>query len=306
MYIEEVQTVTVKKKHIRRSLGERIFNFVNCAVLFALAFIMLYPFWDLVVTSISPIAFANKSGLKLWPAGGVTWEAYAKVFAGTTIYTAYKNTILRTLIGTSISIVMYFCAAYPLAKKELPFRRFFTIFFLIPMFFSGGMVPEYLVYKELGIYNTLWALILPALMSTYNLLIVRNFVAGLPDSLEESARIDGANFPVILFRIVMPLSLPVLATVSLWVAVAHWNAWYDATVYVRGKDLLVLQKHLRDLLITAKEVASGSDSVSGSEAMSPRSVEAATTLISIGPILVVYPFVQRYFVKGVMVGSVKG
>lgn len=294
-----------KSNHIHRSLGDRVFNWTNAIILFVLAFIMLYPFWDMAVMSISPLAFANKSGLKLWPMGGVTWEAYRQVFSTTTVLTAYKNTIIRTVVGTSISIVLYFCAAYPLGKKELPFRRTLSLYFLIPMFFTGGMVPEFLTYKEIGIYNTIWALILPALMTTYNLLIVRNFVAGIPESLEESARVDGASFAVILFQIIIPLSMPVLATVALWVAVAHWNAWYDATVYVRSKDLIVLQKYLRDLLITAKEAANG-DSVSGGEAMATRSVEAATTLVAIGPILITYPFIQRYFVKGVMVGSVKG
>ena len=295
-----------KSNHIHRSLGDRAFNWVNAIILFLLAFIMLYPFWDMAVMSVSPLAFANKTGLKLWPMGGVTFEAYQQVFSTPLVLTAYKNTIIRTLVGTSISIVLYFCAAYPLGKKELPFRRTLSLFFLVPMFFSGGMVPEYLVYKEIGIYNTIWALILPSLMTTYNLLIVRNFVSGLPDSLEESARVDGASFAVILFQIIIPLSLPVLATVALWVAVAHWNAWYDATVYVRGKDLIVLQKYLRDLLITAKEAAAGGDSVSGGEAIATRTVEAATTLVAIGPILITYPFIQRYFVKGVMVGSVKG
>ena len=294
-----------KSNHIHRSLGDRAFNWTNAIILFVMAFVMLYPFWDMAVMSISPLAFANKSGLKLWPLGGVTLEAYRQVFATNIVITAYKNTIIRTVVGTSISIVLYFCAAYPLGKKELPFRRTLSLYFLIPMFFTGGMVPEFLTYKEIGIYNTIWALILPSLMTTYNLLIVRNFVSGLPDSLEESARVDGASFAVILFQIIIPLSMPVLATVALWVAVAHWNAWYDATVYVRDKNLVVLQKYLRDLLITAKEAANG-DSVSGGEAIATRSVEAATTLVAIGPILITYPFIQRYFVKGVMVGSVKG
>ena len=294
-----------KSNHIHRSLGDRVFNWTNAIILFVLAFIMLYPFWDMAVMSISPLAFANKSGLKLWPLGGVTLEAYRQVFSTNIVITAYKNTIIRTVVGTSISIVLYFCAAYPLGKKELPFRRTLSLYFLVPMFFTGGMVPEFLTYKEIGIYNTIWALILPSLMTTYNLLIVRNFVSGLPDSLEESARVDGASFAVILFQIIIPLSMPVLATVALWVAVAHWNAWYDATVYVRDKNLVVLQKYLRDLLITAKEAANG-DSVSGGEAIATRSVESATTLVAIGPILITYPFIQRYFVKGVMVGSVKG
>ena len=294
-----------KSNHIHRSFGDRAFNWTNAIILFAMAFVMLYPFWDMAVMSISPLAFANKSGLKLWPLGGVTFEAYRQVFSTNIVITAYKNTIIRTVVGTSISIVLYFCAAYPLGKKELPFRRTLSLYFLVPMFFTGGMVPEFLTYKEIGIYNTIWALILPSLMTTYNLLIVRNFVSGLPDSLEESARVDGASFAVILFQIIIPLSMPVLATVALWVAVAHWNAWYDATVYVRDKNLVVLQKYLRDLLITAKEAANG-DSVSGGEAIATRSVESATTLVAIGPILITYPFIQRYFVKGVMVGSVKG
>lgn len=292
------------RNHRRHSVGQISFRIVNGLILAFLAFIMLYPFWDLLVVSISPSTYAARSGLKLWPVEGVSSAAYRTVLVNPKVLLAYRNTIFRTVIGTVASILMYFMAAYPLSKPTLPFRRFFNLFYLIPMFFAGGLIPEYLNLSTLGLIDTIWVLILPCLMSTYNLLIVRNFVAGIPESLEESARVDGASFVRILFHIIMPLSLPVLATVALWVAVGHWNAWYDAMVYTHRNDLVVLQRYLRDLILTARE--STNDSISGAEAVLPRQIEAATTLVALGPILLTYPFVQKYFVKGVMVGSVKG
>lgn len=300
---ESNMTTKIRNRR-RRSVGEVSFRIINGLILIFLAFIMLYPFWELLVVSISPSTYAARSGLKLWPVEGISGAAYKTVLANSRVLLAYKNTIFRTVVGTVAAILMYFMAAYPLSKQCLPFRRFFNLFYLIPMFFSGGLIPEYLNLNSLGLIDTIWVLILPCLMSTYNLLIVRNFVAGIPESLEESARVDGASFVRILFHIIMPLSLPVLATVALWVAVGHWNAWYDAMVYTHRQDLIVLQRYLRDLILTARE--STNDSISGAESVLPRQIEAATTLVALGPILLAYPFVQKYFVKGVMVGSVKG
>lgn len=290
--------------HIRQSHSSRFFHGINAAVLLIMALLMLYPMWDSVVVSISPAAYASKGGLKLWPAGGISFGAYEYVLSTTAVRIGYRNTVFRTVVGTAISMVIYFMAAYPLSKKALPLRRFWSLFFLIPMFFSGGLIPEYLLVKSLGLLDNIWAYILPCLMGTYNLLIVRNFISAIPDSLEESARVDGANFFVILFKIIVPLSLPVLATVALWVAVGHWNAWFDAQIYCRDKNLITLSKYLRETLITARDASS--DSVSGAEAVISRSVEGASIIVAIAPILCVYPFAQRYFVKGVMVGSVKG
>lgn len=289
---------------IRQSPTSRVLHVINAGILLFLAVIMLYPMWDAVIVSISPAAYASRGGLKLWPAGGISLSAYEYVLSTNSVRIGYRNTIFRTVVGTSISMVMYFMAAYPLSKKVLPLRRFWSLYFLIPMFFSGGLIPEYLLVKSLGLLDNLWAYVLPCLMGTYNLLIVRNFISAIPDSLEESARVDGANFFVILFRIIIPLSLPVLATVALWVAVGHWNAWFDAQIYCRNKQLITLSKYLRETLITARDASS--DSVSGAEAVVSRSVEGASIIVAIAPILCVYPFAQRYFVKGVMVGSVKG
>ena len=203
------------RNRIRQSPASRVLHVINAGILLFLAVIMLYPMWDAVIVSISPAAYASRGGLKLWPAGGISLSAYEYVLSTNSVRIGYRNTIFRTVVGTSISMVMYFMAAYPLSKKVLPLRRFWSLYFLIPMFFSGGLIPEYLLVKSLGLLDNLWAYVLPCLMGTYNLLIVRNFISAIPDSLEESARVDGANFFVILFRIIIPLSLPVLATVAL-------------------------------------------------------------------------------------------
>lgn len=190
-------------------------------------------------------------------------------------------------------------------KKDLPLRNIITVFLVIPMFFTGGLVPDFLLINSLGLYDTLWALILPILISTYNVLIMRNFIMSIPESLEESALVDGANFFTILFRIIIPLSKPILATIALWVAVRHWNAWFDAHIYTRSNKRVVLQLILRRVIIE-HDNAEITDTLQGDEGVITKTMEAATVLVAIGPIIAVYPFLQKYFVKGVMIGSVKG
>lgn len=269
-----------------------------------LAFIMIYPFWELLVVSFSPAEEASRIGLKLIPRG-FTLEAYKRLFQSKMIGYGYYNTIMRTVIGTSMSVVLCFTMAYPLSKKDLPLRNIITVFLVIPMFFTGGLVPDFLLINSLGLYDTLWALILPILISTYNVLIMRNFIMSIPESLEESALVDGANFFTILFRIIIPLSKPILATIALWVAVRHWNAWFDAHIYTRSNKRVVLQLILRRVIIE-HDNAEITDTLQGDEGVITKTMEAATVLVAIGPIIAVYPFLQKYFVKGVMIGSVKG
>lgn len=286
------------------ALGERVFHIFNYCFLAFLAIIMLYPFWELIVVSFSHAEEATKLGLKVIPRG-FTLEAYYRIFQSKVIGYGYINSITRTVIGTLISVFMYFCTAYPLAKKNLPGRNVFTIYYLVPMFFGGGLIPNFLLVRNLGIYDTIWALIVPGLMTTYNLLIMRNFIMSIPDSLEESALIDGASFFTVMVRIIIPLSMPILATIALWVAVHHWNSWFDAMIYTRSNKNTVLQLILRRVLIehNSSEVT---DSLQGNEAIVTKTMEAATVLVTIGPIVAVYPFLQKYFIKGVMVGSLKG
>jgi len=173
------------------------------------------------------------------------------------------------------------------------------------MFFGGGLIPNFLLIKDLHIFDTIWALILPMLLSTYDILIMRNFIISIPDSLEESALVDGASFFTILLKIIIPLSKPILATIALWVAVRHWNSWFDAMTYTRSNEHVVLQLILRRMLIEQNN-AEIADTLQGNEGIVTKTMEAATVLVAIGPIVITYPFLQKYFIKGVLVGSVKG
>jgi putative aldouronate transport system permease protein len=290
-----------RSKNTRRTAA---FDVMNAAFLSLLAFLMIYPFWEMLVLSFTPATQASELGFKIVPTG-FTLEAYRRIFASKVMGYGYFNTIFRTVVGTAIAVFLCFCTAYPLAKKTLPARRTLTVFYLIPMFFGGGLIPEFLLVKGLGLFDTIWALILPCLLGTYNLLIMRNFLMTIPESLEESARVDGAGVFTVLVRIVIPLSMPILATIALWVAVMHWNAWFDAMIYTRSNTKVVLQLLLRRVLIEDK-VEGITDSLQGDEGVITRTMEAATILVTIGPIVAAYPFLQKYFIKGVLVGSLKG
>jgi putative aldouronate transport system permease protein len=285
----------------------RLFDVFNYAFLTILGLAMLYPFWETLVVSVMPPDQAISLGLKVFPRV-IRWEAYRMAFSSKLIRYGYLNTILRTSVGTVLTVFLSFCTAYPLAKRQLPARKAFTIFYLIPMFFQGGLIPSYLLVRSLGMINTRWALIVPVLLGTYNLLIMRNFIMSIPESVEESASLDGASFFRILVSLIIPLSVPIMATIALWVAVSHWNAWFDAMIYVRDETKTVLQLVLRRVVIDqdTTAMAENSDSVTRGESVVSASVQAATVIVSIGPILLSYPFVQRYFVKGIMIGSLKG
>ncbi|WP_248930082.1 carbohydrate ABC transporter permease [Paenibacillus hamazuiensis] len=288
----------------KTSTGEAGFQVFNYSFLAFIAFLMIYPFWELLIVSVSPAVEASKIGLKLIPRG-FTLEAYRMVFESKLIVYGYFNSIFRTVVGTSITVFLCFLTAYPLAKKMLPARNAFTVYYLIPMFFSGGLVPNFLLIKSLGLLDTIWALIIPTLLSTFQILIMRNFIMSLPESLEESALVDGAGFFTILLRIVIPLSMPIFATVALWEAVAHWNSWFDAMIYTRSNRNVVLQLLLRRVLIEHNNEGI-TDSLQGDEGVVTKTVEAATVLVTIGPVILMYPFLQKYFIKGVLIGSLKG
>jgi len=269
-----------------------------------MALIMIYPFWELFIVSISPAEEASKTGLKIIPQG-FTLEAYKEVFQSEQIWYGFMNTIFRTVVGTTISVFLYFCTAYPLSKKNLVGRNWITVFFLIPMFFGGGLIPNFLLVRSLGLFDTIWALIIPSLFSTFHILVMRNFLMSIPASLEESAFIDGAGPFTVLTKIIIPLSKPVLATVGLWVAVNHWNSWLDAMIYTSSNENVVLQTIVRRVLIE-EDSAGITDSLTGDEGIVSKTMEAATVLLCIGPIILAYPFLQKYFVKGVLTGSLKG
>ncbi|MCK5129443.1 MAG: carbohydrate ABC transporter permease [Clostridiales bacterium] len=274
-----------------------------------LAISILLPFVNMMAISFSPSYVATKGGLHLWPEDFTT-DNYYKVFINKFIWSGYKNTIIRTLITTPATVLVTAFAAYPLAKKFFPHRSFWTFIIVFTMFFSGGLIPNYLLVKDLGMMNTLAAIIVPGLTGAYVIVIMRNFFQSLPEEIEESCMIDGAGRWRIFFQIVIPLSTPIIATISLWTAVATWNEWFSVLLYIQDVDKFVLQIVLRRIIIVGTQeimdTSTGGTFLVEETLASPEGLKAAATFVAIFPILCTYPFIQRYFVKGIMIGSLKG
>lgn len=290
----------------KKTYSEMIFDSFNDILMVILLFLFIFPFWYELVLSFSSPLSATKLGLKLFP-GEIVFSAYSEVLHSNEVMVGYFNTILRTVTGTALTLLITYCGAYSLSRKELPFRNILTILILFTMFFSGGLIPSYFLVRSLGLINSRWALILPVLTSAWNLILTRNFIMSLPKELEESAFIDGATPINIVFKIMLPLSTPILAVLAVWTAVFHWNAWFDAMIYVRDSNKMVLQLLLRKILIDqTSEIMTSGVLMKTTAHTTPETVKAATIMVSIGPIILVYPFVQKYFVKGIMIGSLKG
>ncbi|MDQ1912684.1 carbohydrate ABC transporter permease [Paenibacillus sp. GD4] len=290
----------------RLSKPERVFQYVNLAVITFFCITVLYPFLHVLSVSLSTPSEAIRPGIHLYPKE-FTFAAYEQALQTKGIWMGYYNTIFRTVVGTLLSLIVMTMGAYALSKKYLPHRGFYTMFIVITMFFSGGLIPTFLLIRGLGLYDSLWALIIPGLINTFYMLIMRNFFLGLPQELEDSAKMDGAHDFQILFRIVLPISKPILATISLWLAVHHWNEWFQGLIYIQDQSKLVLQIYLRRLIVESSDLETKQlmDQASEQEVVA-ESVKAAVLMIATLPILVVYPFIQKYFVKGALIGSVKG
>lgn len=279
------------------------------AILTLFVISIIFTFWHMLVLSFSPGYVATKSGLHLWITD-FTLDNYKKVLESRYIWLGYKNTILRTVIGTAASLFFTALGAYALSKPFFPHRSFWTLLIVFTMFFSGGLIPNYLLIRDLGLLDKFMVQILPGLVSAYNLVIMRNYFQSLPEEIEESCMIDGAGRWRIFFSIVLPLSTPILATVALWIAVGHWNAWFDVLIYITDETRFTLQVVLRRILITGTqqmlETAQVDTSMMDNIQASTEGLKGAAIFITTLPILCVYPFIQRYFVKGIMVGSLKG
>jgi len=287
----------------KKTPGDMAFTAFAYAVLTFACLVTLLPVLQVVTVSMSPNDVVGRYGLHLFPTK-ISWEGYRLVFRYKQVWMAYVNTIVRAVVGMAITQVLLLLGAYPLSKKYLPNRRFFTVLILITMYFSGGIVPNYiLITKYLNLRNTLWALVLPSAVNAYTLVVVRNFFEAIPESLEESARIDGASELRVLASVVVPLSKPVIATTMLWSLVYHWNAWFDCMLYISDHGKYVLQMVLRSILLQGQ--------IQDLNMLHPVNVaidtmKMATLVVSILPIVAVYPFLQKYFVKGVLIGAVKG
>lgn len=287
----------------RSSLRERagVFDAVLIVLMVFIGIVTLYPFLNLLFISLSSTAEVSKSGSLLFYPKGFTLESYAYVLHYAGLPRAFFNTLFITVVGTAINLLLTAAGAYVLTEKELPGNRFLMWVVLIPMFFGGGLIPTYLVVNALHLVDTLWALILPTAVSTFNLILARNFFQSIPPSLKESARIDGASELRILSVIIIPLSMPILATLALFYGVGHWNEFSNAIIYINSSKLYPLQVIIRSMYNMAI------DQLSGDSLPPPvEGVRCATVMLATVPIVCVYPFLQKYFVKGVMVGSVKG
>lgn len=295
---------------MKTSASYKVFTVCNVAFLCLLCLTIIFPFWQQAVISISPPNEAKVISLHLYTLNP-TLDAYKEILMRGSVPQAYFWTILRTVLGTLLTVTVSCMLAYPLSRKDLILRKLWMRLIVFTMFFGGGMIPTFLLVKNLGLTNTIFALVLPGMCSAYNIVIIRNFFSSLPNELEESAYIDGANDVQVFFRIVVPLSKPIIATITLWAIVGNWNAWFDAMIYITGNKIRVLQILLRDVLTNAEDAALASVSGlgyldSGNQNYTAESIKAAILMATTLPIIMVYPFLQKYFVKGIMIGSVKG
>ncbi len=292
---------------IKRSIPERTFNVFNIALLTAITLVTLYPLWHVFFASFSdPAQLAQHTGLILKPVG-FSLEAYKSVFAKQEIITGYANTLFYLVAGTTVNMLVTVPMAYMLSKNgELRLSRIIMVAVIFTMYFGGGMIPLYLVVQGLGLTNTRLAVIIPTAVSTFNLVVMRTAFVAVPKELEEAAEIDGAGTVKTLVRIVLPLVKPTLAVVVLYYAVAQWNQWFQAMIYLRDQKLYPLQLFLRDILIENENNDMMMGVSSGNQQALYEVIKYATIVVSTLPVLVLYPFLQKYFVQGVMIGAVKG
>ena len=298
----------------RENASDRVFGMINTVLLVTIAFVMIYPLYFVIIASFSDPFEVVNGRVFLW-IKNFSLESYAYVFKNSLLWSGYTNSIINTFCVVIYNLAILIPAAYVLSKRDLPGRTFFNWFFLITMFFGGGMVPTYLMYRSFGMLNTRWALICTAI-SCYNLVVARTyFQTSIPEALYEAARIDGATDFQCFFRIALPLAGSITAVIALFCASASWNSYYSALLYIRDQKLYPLQLVLRDILITAQNAYKNIDASSADEGVFEQalrltylaeSMKYSVIFIASFPMLALYPFVQKYFVKGVMIGAVKG
>lgn len=296
---------------VKESKGEKIFNIVNIILLAVITFVMLYPLIFVVFASVSDPKLVYEHPLLTHPLG-FTLDNYKDVYANKDIWLGYRNTIFYAVLYTVVSIALTIMAAYPLSKSDFYGRRFFTIFIVFTMFFSGGLIPSYLVNKKLGLVNSIWALILPGAISTYNVIITRTyFQTRIPKELEEAAEIDGCGILQTLFKIVLPLSTPIIAVMVLFNVVGQWNSYFTAMIYLDDRSKFPLQLFLREILIKndVSKLMDGAvkmDRGAFESMMKRDGIKYAVVVVSSIPILILYPLLSKFFKEGIMVGSIKG
>lgn len=290
---------------IRKNRGFTLGAAVNYVVLTFLVFICLYPFLNVIAYSFSGYNAVLSRRVTFFPVE-FTLDAYKQILGRQQIWAAMRTTVFVTLAGTATSLVLTIFAAYTLSREHLPGKKIFTVIILFTMYFSGGMIPTFLVVKSLGLYDSVFALFIPQAINVFNFIVMRTFFRSLPASLEEAARIDGASDMQILLRIILPLSISIIATIGLFYAVDYWNSYFDALLYIQNPNKYTLQLRLRSILFGDELNNAGANLEGVGTQVMAQSLKMATVAVSTVPILVIYPWLQKYFVKGVMIGSVKG
>ncbi|MFG2060910.1 carbohydrate ABC transporter permease [Micromonospora sp. NPDC048871] len=294
-----------RRRGIQQSRGYRVFQVVNAIILTAVVVVTLYPFVNIVARSMSHEAYIIAGQVNLVPRG-FTLETYELVLSDSMFWTNYRNTVFYTVTATLISIVMTTCYAYVLSKKHLKGRSALIGIAVFTMFFTGGLIPNYVLVTSLGLKNSVWAIALPNAINVFNLLVMKAFFESLPNDLEEAAAVDGLNTYGILWRIVLPLSKAIVATMVLFYAVAFWNSWFAAFLYLDRQELWPVTIYLRNLIAGATGAENIGAISEANEVQAEATLKAVTIVLTTLPILLVYPFVQRYFVRGIMLGAVKG
>ncbi len=291
---------------IIRSRTDALFDTGVYAIMIVLSAIFLYPVIYAISSSFSGAEALLHQEVWLWPVD-VTLKSYQLVFEHEYVLPSYGNTILYTVLGTTYSVLLTILGAYPLSRSYLPFRDFFMLIIAFTMLFGGGLIPTFLVVRDLKLINTLWALVFPCAVTPFNLILLRTSMQGIPDAIEESAKIDGANDWIILVRIILPMCMASVMTVVLLYFVAKWNDWFNALIYLNDREKYPLQLILRDILVSNDDKTLNQQMLrEAKNSVSSLGFKCAIMVIAMAPLLVVYPFIQRYFVKGVMVGAVKG
>jgi putative aldouronate transport system permease protein len=305
----------MKLRTVRRTGSDRAFDALNVLFMALLLIVTLYPLYFVLIASVSDAYEVAKGNVFVW-AKGFTVESYINVFKENRVWTGYRNTILYAVVGTLFSLILTIPSAYALSKRSLPGRTLISIFFLIPMYFNGGLIPTYLVMKQINMVNQWYSLIFIAASSVYNMIVTRvYFQSNVPEELYESARIDGASELRTFFSVAIPLVMPIIAVMALFFAVARWNDYFNALIYVTKNDYLPLQMVLRSILLNSQTALQKVDTSSMDAdaiknaarlAYMAEAMKYALIVVSSAPLLIAYPFVQKHFVKGMMVGAVKG
>ena len=287
-----------------RNKGDKAVDVLIVIIMIVIGIIMLYPMlYELMVSFSDPAQLVRHRGLLIWPLGFDT-TAYKLVLSNNQILSGYKNTLFLLVAGLAVNISMTCLGAYCLTRVHVYWHRLMTMFVLITMYFSGGLIPSYLTVRAVGLYNYLWSCIIPGAISTYNMIILRSYFSSIPESLVESVFIDGGGHMTVLFKIFIPLSLPAMAVMVLYYGVGHWNSWFNANLYLQEKAKWPLQLVLRNVLIEGSNLDLGGTVVADYE-MLAKSMKAAMVIVTTLPILAIYPFLQKYFVGGMMIGSLK-